>query len=146
MDEWRGSTEFARLFPESASAAAKRTATLSATTAQGSAAASESELAGVAAGDTARLVSEAEAAQFLRDPGTMLGKRFVCSPPEDDDNNDELQPEDRGRWEVVSFRVHMDEGIVDREYMVLTEDLPDDPLPMGEDQVRAMLRYSTFAV
>ena len=145
MDEWRGSTEFARLFPESASAAAKHIATLStsATTAQGSAAASE--LAGVAAGDTTHPVSEDEAAQFLRDPGTMLGKRFVCSPPEDDDN-DELQPEDRGRWEVVSFRVHMDEGVVDREYMVLTEDLPDDPLPMGEDQVRAMLRYSTFAV
>ncbi len=147
MDEWR-KTEFARLFPESAkraSLSAPESSLATPTAPQGPAPASLPPPSSTTApSDAPRPVSDEEAAQFLGDPGTLVGKRFVCSPPEDDD---ELDPDsDCGLWEVVSFRVHQDEGIVDREFMVLTEEFPDDPLPMGEKQVEAMLRHSTLAV
>ncbi|PIL24477.1 hypothetical protein GSI_14231 [Ganoderma sinense ZZ0214-1] len=144
MDEWR-KTEFVRLFPESAANAPGPSATPTALASlPGPPLSSSESSAGASDSSAPRPVSDDEAAQFLRDPGTMLGKRFVCSPPEDALYS--LGFEDRGLWEVVSCRVHMDEGVVDREYMVLTEEDPDYPLPMGESQVRDMLRYSTFAV
>ncbi|KAI1791677.1 hypothetical protein LXA43DRAFT_389838 [Ganoderma leucocontextum] len=143
LDEWR-KTEFARLFPESVKRASTTASATPPTRGSGwrTARPSLQPLSAAAASSASRPVSDDEAAQFLSDPSSFVGKRFVCSPPEDDDR---LDPEDRGLWEVVSYRVHKDEGVVDREYMVLTEDLPEDPLPMGEKQVRAMLRYSTFA-
>ena len=143
MDEWQKTEKFAHLFPESAAKRVALSANLLA--AQGPESASLRPLSAESAGafGDSRPVSEDEVAQFLSNPGTLVGKRFVCSPPEDDD---EVDPEDRGLWEVVSFAVRKDEGIIDREYMVLTEEFPENPLPMGENQIRSMLRHSTFAV
>ena len=86
-----------------------------------------------------KLISNDDIAQFLGHPNTLVGKQFVHSPPEDQDQSD------RGTWEVISYSVRKGENGVECEYVVSLEAVGGDSLPMCEEEVRSLLAYSTFA-
>nr|VWP01895.1 Cell morphogenesis protein (Cell morphogenesis protein PAG1) [Ganoderma boninense] len=131
MDEWY-QTEFARLFPERWNRVSRTPSTL--TTRGRLPTPPPTRRSGVA-----KPVSDDEVEEFLRTPYTLMGKRFVHSPPEGHDQGHS------GAWKVVSYTVRdSDEGIV-HEYQVLLDALGVEPLPMDEGEVRYLLKYSTFA-
>ncbi|KAI0349825.1 hypothetical protein OH77DRAFT_1593981 [Trametes cingulata] len=79
-------------------------------------------------------------AAFLQNPHTLLGKRFVCTPPPDEDDAEEYE----GAWEVQSYSTQVREGRVDEEYVVAVESLGGASLPMGRDEVEFRLKHSTL--
>ncbi|TBU46428.1 hypothetical protein BD309DRAFT_988806 [Dichomitus squalens] len=86
-----------------------------------------------------RSLSSEEVAQLLSSPGTLVGKRFLYSPP--------LQEqEDRGAWEVVSYTVRKAGEGIEHEFQVVCEALGGDSLPMDEKEVRDLLRFPMFDV
>ncbi|KAM5538022.1 hypothetical protein V8D89_008219 [Ganoderma adspersum] len=90
-------------------------------------------------GDPKR-VSDDEAEHFLRNSSTLIGTRFVHSPPQEQDHG-----YDEGPWKIMSYTVREGDEGVEHEYQVLLEALEGTPLPMDEGEVRYLLQYSTFA-
>ncbi|KAI1791674.1 hypothetical protein LXA43DRAFT_1010028 [Ganoderma leucocontextum] len=132
MDEWYNG-EFIRLFPD----LAKRT---SATPATPPTRASLPTPPPTRRSGLPKRVSNDEVEQFLRNPSTLVGTRFVHSPPQDQEQGDS------GAWEVASYTVRKGDRGVEHEYQVLLDAFGGDPLPMDEGEVRYLLRYSTFAL
>ena len=85
-------------------------------------------------------VSSDEVEQFIRNPSTLIGTRFVHSPPQDQEQGN------KGTWKVASYTVREGDRGVEHEYQILLEAFGGDPLPMSEAEVRYLLQYSTFAV
>ena len=85
-------------------------------------------------------VSRDEVEHFVRNPSTLVGKRFVHSPPQDHEEGN------KGTWKVTSYTVREGNQGVEHEYLVLLEAFVGDPLPMDEAEVRYLLQYSTFAM
>ncbi|TCD64272.1 hypothetical protein EIP91_004311 [Steccherinum ochraceum] len=73
-------------------------------------------------------VSDDESRDFLSNPHTMIGKKFVHTAPE-------AESEDNGTWEVISYTVKKaDGGGVDHEYRVLLQTFGADALPMDREE------------
>ncbi|KAH9889445.1 hypothetical protein C8Q73DRAFT_707585 [Cubamyces lactineus] len=89
--------------------------------------------------DEAEAFSADQVAEFMNNPHMLLGKRFLHSPPPDEDQ------EFKGTWEVESYSTRVREGRVNQEFLVLTEDMHGAVLPMGREEVEFMLTYSTYA-
>ncbi|KAI0653527.1 hypothetical protein C8Q70DRAFT_927508 [Cubamyces menziesii] len=87
----------------------------------------------------AKALSANEVSEFLNNPHMLLGKRFLHTPPPDEDQ------EYKGMWEVESYTARVPEGQVDQEFMVLLEDMHGAALPMGREEVEFMLTHSTYA-
>ncbi|TBU35440.1 hypothetical protein BD311DRAFT_679651 [Dichomitus squalens] len=134
MREWY-KTEFALLFPESA--AAKRMPTTPPT---------RGHLPSpppTRPATVSRRVSREDVDEFLNNPHTLIGKRFVHSPPkgEGQDQSDD----DCGTWHVTSYTVRVADGGIEHEYQVVLEALGGGALPMDGEEVRYLLQDSTFA-
>lgn len=85
---------------------------------------------------SARFVDADDVKQFLNNPHTLVGKRFVHMPPVDQDQDY------RGTWQVDSYTVRRVDMDVEHEYLVLLEAFGDSPVPMGPEEVGYLLRYS----
>ena len=73
---------------------------------------------------------------FLNNPHTMIGKQFIHSPPQGQDQ------EDSGTWEVVSYTVKKADGGIEHEYQVLLRAFGSDPVPMDKKEVGYLLQNS----
>ena len=87
-----------------------------------------------------RCISNEEVAQFLGSPHTLVGKRFLHSPPADQGQDQE----NRGAWEVTSYAIRKINGAIVQEFQIVLETFGRDPLPMDEQEIRNLLQYSTF--
>ncbi|KAI1788748.1 hypothetical protein LXA43DRAFT_974615 [Ganoderma leucocontextum] len=112
LGEWLDA-DFARLFPQSAARISGHPTT------------------STVLSPVSRRVSNNEVEMFLDSPATLVGKRFVHSPPEGQDQDGV------GGWEVVSY-VH--------GYEVVLDASGNDPLPMFDSQVRSLLHDSVLSV
>ena len=74
---------------------------------------------------------------FLNNPHTMIGKQFIHSPPQGQDQ------EDSGTWEVISYTVKKAANGLEHEYQVLLQAFGSDPFPMDKEELRYLLQYST---
>ena len=90
--------------------------------------------------DVPKRVSRDDVEQFVRNPSTLVGTRFVHSPPQDHEQGN------KSTWRVISYIVREGDQGVEHEYRVLLEAFGGDPLPMDEAEVRYLLQYSTFAM
>ncbi|KAI0779289.1 hypothetical protein C8Q74DRAFT_1315946 [Fomes fomentarius] len=77
-------------------------------------------------------VSADEIAEFLNSPRKLLGKQFQHSPPPDE-------------YQHYKGKV-MADGEVGHEYQILLDALDGAPLPMGPEEIRFLLMYSTLVV
>ena len=85
-------------------------------------------------------LSQLEIDDFLDRPRTMMGVRFICSPPNAED--EELE----GEWCLVAHASHLDEDqVLEEEYQVRLESFPDGPMPMGRDEVEYLLMFSRLS-
>ncbi|KAI0349822.1 hypothetical protein OH77DRAFT_1431655 [Trametes cingulata] len=134
MDEWM-KTEFRRLFPDRAAKVSQnqqacipstRHDLLNPPTSTGS-------RFGASTG-----LDADEIAEFLHGPHTMLGKRFLCTPPPG-------QEDYKGVWEVESYSAHMRDGLVDQEFQVMLEAFDGASVPMSRDDVEFLLKHSVVA-
>ena len=95
-------------------------------------------------------VSQDELQNLLGSPHTMIGKQFAHSPPQGPDQPESGQEDsgNSGAWEVISYSVKRADtgpGVV-HEYQVLLQAFGADPVPMGMEEVRYLLRHSTLVV
>ncbi|KAI0744550.1 hypothetical protein C8Q76DRAFT_764197 [Earliella scabrosa] len=131
MDDWF-KNEYPRLFPDRAKAMKDRASWTPPN-------ASNTVQASLAAGRSAqpKVISIDDVSQYLNKPETLLGKRFLHSPPQDQEQDY------KGTWEMDSYSVRMSEGRIDHEYQILLEALDGAPLPMGREDARFLLTHST---
>ncbi|KAI0333020.1 hypothetical protein GY45DRAFT_1320307 [Cubamyces sp. BRFM 1775] len=92
-----------------------------------------------ATGEAKASLSADEVAKLINNPYMLLGKRFLHTPPPDEDQ------EYKGMWELESYSARMHDGEADEEFLVLLEDMHGALLPMGREEVEFMLTYSTYA-
>ncbi|TBU52312.1 hypothetical protein BD310DRAFT_940554 [Dichomitus squalens] len=126
-------TEFALLFPESMKRAAARR--MPATPPTRLATPPPTRPSAVS-----RCVSREDVDQFLSNPSTLLGKRFVHSPQSGGQDQG-----DCGTWHVASYTVCVADGGVEHEYQVVLDASGEGALPMDGEEVRELLQHSTFA-
>lgn len=91
-------------------------------------------------GDNARClraILQEEVDNFLKSPQTLAGQTFMSNSSENDLS---------GAWTVASFTVQMVDNRIDHEYQVLLEIFKGAPLPMGEEEVRELLKHSRYIV
>ncbi|KAI0642820.1 hypothetical protein C8Q79DRAFT_1002663 [Trametes meyenii] len=81
-----------------------------------------------------------EVAQYLANPSTMLGKRFLHTPPRGEEQDY------KGEWTMESYSTRMREGRVDHEFQVVLEAMDGASLPMDREEVEFLLKYSTLVV
>ena len=85
-------------------------------------------------------MSQAEVNRFLDNPRTIMGVRFVCSVPDEED--EDLM----GQWSILSHLTRVDPGRgIDDEFQVQLEAFSDGPVAMGRDEVEYLLAYSRMA-
>ncbi|PIL24476.1 hypothetical protein GSI_14230 [Ganoderma sinense ZZ0214-1] len=132
MDEFYNG-EFVTLFPELAKRPSKAPSPQTPPTRTGLPTPPATKRSGVR-----KRVSGDEIDEFLRNPSTLVGKRFVSSPPPGQG--------DGGEWRVVAYAVREgDEGEVENEYQVVLAAFGEDRIPMDEGEVRFQLQHSKLA-
>ena len=133
MDDWF-KNEYPRLFPDRAKAMKDRASWTPPNPSN-----TQAVQVPLAAGRSAvpKVISMDDVSKYLNKPEMLLGKRFLHSPPQDQEQDY------KGTWEMDSYSVRMSEGRIDHEYQILLEALDGAPLPMGREDVRFLLTHST---
>ena len=74
---------------------------------------------------------------FLNNPRTMMGVKFICSPPNTE--NAGLQ----GEWTLEAHAIRIgDDDTVDEEYEVRLAASPDALMTLSRDEVQYLLKFS----
>ena len=81
-----------------------------------------------------------EVQEYLKNPHTLLGKKFQHSPRAGEEQAY------KGVWEMESYTTRMREGDVDHEFQIVLEAFDGVPLPMDREDVEFLLKYSTLVV
>lgn len=90
-----------------------------------------------------RSVTMDEIETFMKNPGSLVGKTFVLTVPENDDDGTGLwDDEQSGPWTVNSYEVRVEDGRPLSEFLVSVPSLEGDELPMGEREVKEYLKHS----
>lgn len=87
-----------------------------------------------------KAATDSEVGEYLKNPQTLLGKRFLHAPPVG------VEQDYRGVWEADSYSARMLDGRVDCEFLVRLEAFGADLLPMGMDDMAFLLEHSTLVV
>ncbi|KAI0671283.1 hypothetical protein C8Q78DRAFT_850523 [Trametes maxima] len=90
--------------------------------------------------DSPKAIPAGEVAHYLANPQTLLGKRFLHTPPPDGEQDYE------GEWAIESYSVRMREGRVEHEFQVLLEEMDGASLPMDREEVEFLLKHSILVV
>jgi len=78
-----------------------------------------------------RPITAAEVLQFGSDPELLYGRQFILSPDTD--------ASESTTYEVIGYSKKRDKSI---EYEVLFDDCPEDPIMVGMEEMKDMLRDS----
>ncbi|KAI0363271.1 hypothetical protein BV20DRAFT_975867 [Pilatotrama ljubarskyi] len=132
MGDWMA-TEFPRLFPDFAAKPSQSRQTSAAPTHPNPL----SRLSTPHPSEAETLAAD-EIAGYLQYPGTIVGKRFLCTPPPGEE-----EEYVQGTWEVQSYRTRVVDGEVDQEFWVVAEAFDNASVPMGHDEIESLLKHST---
>ncbi|KAI0349824.1 hypothetical protein OH77DRAFT_1431658 [Trametes cingulata] len=130
MDEWM-KTEFLRMFPDRAAKVSQNRQASTPSTRHALPSPPTSSHSG-----KPKALAADEIKEYLQNPHTVLGKRFLCTPPPGGDDDY------KGMWQVESYSARMRDGHVDQEFQVLVEAFEGASVPMGRDEVEFLLKHS----
>ncbi|KAH9849992.1 hypothetical protein C2E23DRAFT_905335 [Lenzites betulinus] len=85
------------------------------------------------------VITTEEVADYLNNPHTLLRKQFQHTPPPGGEEDY------RGMWSLESYTTRVREDQVDHEFAISLEALNGAVVPMGREEVKDLLTYSTLA-
>ncbi|KAI0371343.1 hypothetical protein BV20DRAFT_1120744 [Pilatotrama ljubarskyi] len=87
----------------------------------------------------AKVITAEEVADYLNNPHTLLCKQFQHTPPPGGEEGY------RGMWFLESYTTRVREDQVDHEFAISLEVFNGAVVPMGREEVKYLLTYSTLA-